>query len=73
MVLRTLVDMWTDVDTNRRRILCDLCSKMPLTANLRIFLHKPIAGSLTWLLFPAGGLVPLETCLHKTEAKVQEK
>ena len=33
----------------------NLCSKMPPTANLRIFLHKPIAGSLTWTAFPAGG------------------
>ena len=31
-----------------------LCSKMPPTANLRFFLHKPIAGSLTWTAFPPG-------------------
>ena len=52
----------------------NLCSKMPPTANLRIFLHKPIAGSLTWTAFPRGWvpLVPLETFLQKTKGKVQE-
>ena len=52
----------------------NLCSKIPPTANLRIFLHKPIAGSLAWTAFPRGWvpLVPLETFLQKTKGKVQE-
>ena len=52
----------------------NVCSKMPPTANLRIFLHKPIAGSLTWTAFPRGWVPPvaLETFLQKTKGKVQE-
>ena len=52
----------------------NLCSKMPPTANLRIFLHKPIAGSLTWTAFPRGWvpLVPLEAFLEKNK-KVRSK
>ena len=52
----------------------NVCSKMPPTANRRIFLHKPIAGSLTWTAFPRGWvpLVPLEMFLQKTKGKVQE-
>ena len=47
----------------------NLCSKMLPAANLRIFLHKPIAGSLTWTAFPRGWvpLIPLETCLQKNK------
>ena len=49
----------------------NLCSKMPPTANLRIFLHKPIAGSLTWTVFPRGWvlLVPHETFLQKRKVR----
>ena len=52
----------------------NLRSKMPPTANLRIFLHKPTAGSLTWTAFPRGWVprVPLETFLQKTKGKGQE-
>ena len=48
---------------------------MPPTANLRKFLHKPIAGSLTWIAFPRGWvpLIPLETFLQITKGKVQGK
>ena len=47
---------------------------MAPTANLRIFLHKSIEGSLTWTAFPGGWVLldPLETCLHKTKDKVLE-
>ena len=52
----------------------NLCSKMPPTANLRIFLHKPIAGSLPLTSFHRGWvpLVPLETFLQKNK-KVRSK
>ena len=30
----------------------NFCSNMPPTANLRIFIHKPIARSLTWTAYP---------------------
>ena len=61
------VDRWGYQQTKN-----NLCSKMPPTANLRIFLHKSIAGSLTWTAFPRGWvpLVPLETFLQKTKGKV---
>ena len=44
---------------------------MPPTANLRIFLHKPIAGLLPLTAFPRGWvpLVPLETFLQKQKVR----
>ena len=47
---------------------------MPPTANLRIFLHKPIARSLSWTALPCVRVTLdlLETYLQKTKGKVLE-
>ena len=62
--------VWNSIKSEKRVLMI----KMLPTANLRIFLHKPIAGLLTWTAFPRWWvpLDPLETCLQKTKGKVLE-
>ena len=71
VVRRTLVDMWTDVDTDRRRITCaQKCLRRQIWG---FFYTSLLQGRWLGLLFPAGGFSSFRLKRFCKKQKVRSK